>query len=311
MKILITGASGYLGARLSSFLKQHGSGYELFLASRSGRCPWLNGLGTQIAFDLESPKIVLPEGLDAVVHLAAPNEIESADAKHAVKVNVVGTLNLIEAAVAHKVSRFVYASTIHVYGPLEGLLTEASVPRNYHPYGFTHVMGEQLFQYAAHKHGVSAVCLRFSNIVGSPIDKQVNRWTLLVNDLCRQAVESGKLTLKSPDSLRDFIGMSDACSAVEKAINSRGKPFDIFNISKGANVKVRDVAELIAKRAGELLGKKIDIVVPNSGMPSLQTTFTIDATKAKNWGWSVNPEIDWEIDATLRLCMEANHVTKS
>lgn len=311
MNILITGASGYLGARLSSFLKQHHPEHELILASRSGRCSWLNGLGKQIAMDLENNKIQLPENIDAVVHLAALNELDCVDVKRALKVNVDGTWALIEAAVTGKVSRFVYASTIHVYGPLEGQLTEDSLPRGHHPYGFTHAMGEQIFQYATNKYGVAATCLRFSNIVGSPVDKQVNRWSLLVNDLCQQAIELGKLTLKSPDSLRDFIGMTDACLAVEKALNNSGKSFEVFNISRGSNVKVRDVAELIAKRAEKLLGKQIEIVLPNSSSATQQPIFSLDATKAKKWGWSASSEIDWEIDATLLLCMKDSHVTKS
>ena len=57
--------------------------------------------------------------------------------------------------------------------------------------------------------------IRLSNSYGAPISKDVNRWTLVVNDLCRQAITNRELKLKSSgEQHRDFIPISDALSAV-------------------------------------------------------------------------------------------------
>lgn len=304
MKVLLTGASGYLGARLVRYLINKNQMDELFLGSRSGKCTWLDGLGTQVAFDLGNPE--LPDGIDKVIHLAALNEIDCADTSSALKVNVEGTWKLIENAVRQRVKGFVYASTIHVYGPLTGHLTESSLPVARHPYGFTHHMSEQLFEYASVKYGMPSICLRFSNVVGAPADKQVNRWTLLVNDLCRQAVTTHQLILRSPQSQRDFISVADACAAIHRALVESGglNPFEVFNISMGANTKVQDIAELIARRATALLGKHVSIVSDASGgNPS--DDFLLDNIKAKKWGWLPHGDLQDEIDQTLRLCLEA------
>lgn len=307
MKVLITGASGYLGARLASYLAHKNQKNELILASRSGNCPWLQGLGKQIALDLErSETLDLPSEIDVIVHLAAINEKDCAATARAVKVNVEGSWNLIESAIKHDIKRFVYASTIHVYGPLQGQLTESTIPISRHPYGFTHYMAEQLFEYAAYKYETSSTCLRFSNIVGAPANRQVNRWTLLINDLCRQAVQTQRLLIRSPESQRDFIAMSDACVAVEKAMTERHVPhaFDVFNISMGVNARVKDIAALVAHRATKLFGKEIVVVTNETSLEDSGEDFQIDNSKAKNWGWSPQSEFQGEIDQTLRLCME-------
>lgn len=309
MNILITGASGYLGARLARHLKKTHPDCNLLLASRSGRCHWIDGLGEQISLELGgASEIRLPQSLDAIVHLAAINEVDCADVSKALRVNVEGTWNLIDAAVTAGVKHFVYASTIHVYGPLEGTLSESSLVHSRHAYGFTHHMGEELFEYATSKYPMSATCLRFSNIIGAPANPRVNRWMLLVNDLCRQAVQTKRLVLKSPESRRDFIAMTDACAAFEKAVfgyKTRDK-FEVFNISRGETIRVRDMAELIADQASRILGSKIEIQIDDNGSAPTGQNVLIDNSRAKKWGWNATGDLKAEIQQTLQLCADGD-----
>lgn len=308
MRILIVGASGYLGARFAKHMHNLHPNCELLLGSTSGACRWLNGLGKQLLIKLDTTgALSLPDNIDSVVQLAAINEHDCADVSKALEVNVKGTWKLIESAIAHDIKHFVYASTIHVYGPLNGDLFESSPIKFIHPYGFTHHMSEQLLEYATSKHNVSATCLRFSNVIGAPADMQVNRWTLLANDLCQQAVRSKKLVLKSPESQRDFLAMPDACTALEKAVLECRvkKGFEVFNISQGRNLSVRTLAQIIAQEAGLLLGENIEIVTDSVGSPVSGNNFQIHNTKANAWGWAPKSELVTEIALTLRLCMEA------
>jgi UDP-glucose 4-epimerase len=205
--------------------------------------------------------------------------------------------------------RFVYASTIHVYGDLVGHLDESSPTRVKHPYGFTHQMSEQLFEYGFMKYKIPTTCLRFSNVFGAPANLGVNRWSLLVNDLCRQAVETRKLLLKSPNSQRDFIAMPDACMALERAIihPDSESSFKIFNISSAKNMSVLQMAELIAARARLLFGTNIKITIDQNGVPASGIDFQISNSKAGSWGWTPTSDFAKEIDATLSLCDGARH----
>jgi UDP-glucose 4-epimerase len=303
MRILITGASGYLGANLALYLRRQHPSAELFLGSRSGNCPWLEGLGTQVAMDFDNNDCLsnLPK-VDTVVHLAAANEIECVDVTRALDVNVTKTWRLIEGLSKQSAKNFIYGSTIHAYGELSGHLveTEKSTPK--HPYGFSHQMAEQLFQYAAQTLGVKVTCLRFSNIVGAPVDGRVNRWSLLVNDLCQQAARNNLLEIKTPDSQRDFIALRDACSAINWALKAGPSGFSIYNISSGTCMTVLEMAELVASRAEIIFGIEIPIKCAEPKYVPAPKSFIIDNSAAVKWGWLPSNDLVQEIDATLRLC---------
>lgn len=307
MRILVTGASGYIGSRFARYMQSKRPQVELLLASRSGRCEWLEGLGRQVPLELGGTEpLVIPDSIDAVVHLAAANEIECVDVKKALQINVNGTWRLIEELAARSVKKFIYGSTIHVYGELSGRLTESSGVAIKHPYGFTHQMAEQLFEYASQRYGIEVKCLRFSNVIGAPADSRVSRWSLLVNDLCRQAIQKNRLEIRMPESRRDFLAMADACSSIEWALmNSSGcSGFDVFNIASGHCMTVLAMAELIATRANILLHKDVSVVLSGVERASGAANFVIDNSKALHWKWCPADDLISEIDSTLELCKE-------
>src|SRR2546423_14306040 len=103
--VLVTGSSGYLGGRIVRHLQAAGD-FEIRGASRAS------------GFDLMSPKSVSSycAEVDTVIHLAAVNEIQSAKSPElALRVNGLGTLNLLRASMESGVRRFIYFSTAHVY----------------------------------------------------------------------------------------------------------------------------------------------------------------------------------------------------
>ncbi|MCK9582201.1 MAG: SDR family oxidoreductase, partial [Endomicrobiales bacterium] len=202
--ILITGGLGYLGGRIAQHLLNTNK-YQITLCSRSLT-------QNSIPQELIDAKVVLldilnysqclkaTEGIDCVIHLAALNEIDSAaNPELAALVNTQGTKNLLDAAIANKTNRFVYFSTAHIYGtPLQGIITEETLAKPVHPYAITHKNSEDYIRDAHKQCKIQGISLRLSNAIGSPLTKNINRWTLIANDLCKQAVETGKLTLKTP-----------------------------------------------------------------------------------------------------------------
>lgn len=311
--ILITGGFGYLGGRITEYLSaQIDATIKIGtrIDSHNERPDWLKtGEISSIDFSSDDSLRAACAGVTTIVHLAALNEIDSLkDPGHALDVNGLGTLKLLKAAETSGVSRFIYFSTAHIYGaPLCGLISETTIPRPIHPYAITHKVAED-FVLAAHtKKTLNGVVLRLSNGFGVPARADVNRWTLLVNDLCRQAVVNKKLILQSYGlQWRDFITLDDVSRAVEHFLYVSEKEIGdgLFNLGGACPLRIIDMAELIAERCNSVFGFKPLIQRPEPTntdiMPSLE--YSID--KLRSTGFMLRGSIDAEIDATLRLCMK-------
>ena len=188
--------------------------------------------------------------VDIVVHTAGMNAQEcAANPVAAMEVNGLYTGRIIAAAARVGVKRFLYLSTAHVYSnPLIGTITEDTCLQNLHPYAYSHSVGELAVLGANQRGEIEGIVLRLTNSFGAPVTKEVNCWMLLVNDLCRQAVQSGKLTLRSKGyQQRDFIAMGEVCRVIERMSNSKpGSGHDgIFNLGSGISWSVIKITKLI------------------------------------------------------------------
>ena len=308
--VLITGGLGYIGGRVSRFLCKSQS-YNLRIGTRDvqqAKPDWLSN-GRLVNLDLldqDNLEEACSE-IHSVIHLAATNEIDSAsDPVQAININCSGTLKLLNEAIKAGVQRFIYVSTAHIYGvPLAGVLTEKSLARPQHPYAITHKTAED-FILAAHDKGqINAVVLRLSNGFGCPERASVNRWTLLVNDLCKQAVTTGKLVLHSSGiDIRDFITLGDAARAVEHVLNMPDEKIadGLFNLGGENAMSIIDMAKLIVDRSNAILNLKLDIErpEPKAGETALNLDYCID--KLKLTGYTLKSNYNEEIDNTLKLC---------
>jgi UDP-glucose 4-epimerase len=308
-KVLITGGFGYLGGRLAQFLASQ-EDYEILLGSRrQTQSPSWLPQAKVVETQWDSPQ-GLPEvcsGVDIIVHLAGMNAKDcAADPAMAMEVNAVATACLVQAAIRQKVKRFIYMSTVHVYGnPLTGVITEETKPTPIHPYAFSHRAGEDVVLTSHQSGEIEGVVIRLSNAYGAPADKDANCWMLLFNDLCRQVAISGRLVLRSAGlQKRDFISIHDVVRAIDHFIES---PFDksgdgIFNLGGESTYRVIELAELIAERCEAVLGFRPEIERPDSvlGESSPELNYKID--KLKETGFSLNGNIKNEIDATLVFC---------
>lgn len=311
-RILVTGGFGYVGGRVGQALAVQPN-VEVMLGSRSPQqCPaWL-----PTAVPVLTPwqdRAALAEacaGVDTVIHLAAMNEIEAAqDPVGALEMNGVATARLMEAAKAGRVGRFIYLSTAHVYGaPLTGRIDESICPRPVHPYATSHRAAEDVVL-AAHATGVMAgIVVRLSNSFGAPAHPGVNRWTLLVNDLCRQAATTGKLVLKSSGlQRRDFVTLADVGRAIvhlerlSQAFLGNG----IFNVGGTWAPSVMEMAELVAERCDAVLGFRPQIVRPEPADGETDQSLDYRIDKLAESGFRLENDHDAEIDATLLLCSRA------
>jgi len=307
LRVLITGATGYIGGILASRLSEH-RGLELLLAVSPGRHEGLLPGVPAIEFDLAGTKRMLDPGkLDAVVHLAAVNElISEKDPQRALDVNVGGTLRLLET-VAPRVRHAIYMSTFHVYGAnARGRVTEETPIAPVHPYAATHAMAETYFGMYARRLGFAATLLRLSNGYGAPHSPEVNRWTLVVNDLCRQAVEHEKLVLRTHGlQLRDFVHLDDVATAIEILLASNREGVGIYNLGAGQSHAVLDVAKTVRDQYRGLFSSDIEIARPEppEGYECERLEFAVEALG--HLGFTPQKTLAEGVRQTLIFC--ANH----
>ena len=311
--VLITGGSGYVGGRI---VRRLGNREDILLRigvrQREGVFPSWLACGSPVSLDMMSSESLESacSGVDTIIHLAALNEIDSSsDPERALLVNGLGTLKLLQAAEQAGVSRFIYFSTAHVYGaPLAGVITERSLPRPVHPYAITHHIAED-FVLAAHDHNaLTGIVVRLSNGFGAPADATVNRWSLLINDLCRQAVTSRVLTLRSSGlQRRDFIALEDVARAAEHFLFLAPPQCGdgLFNLGGESSLKIIEIAERIAARCQAVLGCTPEVCRPQPLPDEVCADLDFSIEKLKSTGFSLSGNMDEEIDATLLLCKEA------
>lgn len=169
MRCLVTGATGYIGGRLSAFLSERG--YQVRCGSRRAIHDRGNFAWVATDFDSKDSLAEACRNTDVIVHLAALNEIESAaDPERSTLVNTINTQRLVAAARASDVPRFVYFSTVHVYGsPLKGEINEETCATPVHPYAISHKAAEDYLRYAASTSEIKCQIVRLTNSFGYPV----------------------------------------------------------------------------------------------------------------------------------------------
>ena len=316
MNILITGGLGYIGGRLSNYLKEKRPDTRIFLTTvnKNRKLPSWTEKFTIVQMDLLNEDSVSDclnnKNIDIIIHLAALNEIESMKSPElALEVNTKGTYKLLKLANINHINKFIYFSTFHVYGGTSSpIITEETPTKPFHPYAITHRAAEDFVNYFRHYQNMKTVIFRLSNGYGYPMDKDVNRWTLVFNDLCKQVITTGKIVLKSSGKQhRDFISLNNIARAVYHFIfvipDSWEK--DFYNLGGNCSWSVLDVAQKIAdvyksKYKKDIL--KIEIQKDNSSDAFQPIKYSIE--RLEKTGFRLEDNINYEIEKTMELCEE-------
>lgn len=245
-------------------------------------------------------------GIDVIIHASGMNAQDSVTSpSEALAFNGLATAHLLDAGCKTRVKRFIYLSTAHVYGsPLEGTITEETCASNLHPYATSHLAGESVVLYATQRAQIEGIVLRLSNAFGAPAHTEANCWMLLVNDLCRQAVNLRSMTLRSTGlQFRDFITLQDLSRVVAHMIDLSNKRIGngLFNVGSGKSLRVIDMVELIQTRCTEVLGYTPEIIRPRATESEQGCRLDYRIDKLIMTGFCLSENVVCEIDKTLRL----------
>lgn len=309
MRILISGGFGFVGGRLAVNLALSGHHIVLGSSKPDRLAPWLPQAElAQMVWDDGGALEHICCGVDVVIHAAGMNAQDcAADPVAALALNGVATARFVAAASRAGVKKFIYLSTAHVYAsPLLGIITEGTCPRNLHPYATSHLAGEHAVLGARHRGQIQGIVLRLSNAFGAPVHKDVNCWMLLVNDLCRQAVQTRKLVLHTSGlQQRDFVSLDWICYVVSNiaVMNDASSNLCILNLGAGVSQSVIEIARLIQQRCKESLGFEPILHRPVDGTNEQPSALNYGVDKLTKIGLKISDDTKtMEVDNLLHYC---------
>ena len=309
MRILVTGGFGYLGSHISNYFLN--KGHKVKILSRTSHpelSEWSQQFEVVIGDVSEYSSIEnCCQDIDVIIHTAASNEVDCRIRhKEALLVNGLGTRNLLEDAHKNRVRKFIYFSTFHVYGlPKTDIITEDTLPDPVNSYSISHYLAERYCRQFEVEGKVKSYILRISNGYGAPLFRSINRWTLVLNDLCSMAFGQKKIVLKSKGTQeRDFVGIRDIVQGVEifveKDIEDQGN--NVYNLGGERNVSIVSVANTVAEVYQERYNKSIIVEIPeDAAEPDIKASFKFSIDKIKKLGYQPTSVIREEIHNIFKL----------
>lgn len=253
-KVLITGATGFIGSHLAKRLVCEG--YEVGIIKRKGSNEWrIKGISDKIVAygadlrDMQGiSKIIHDFRPDAVFHLATYYAVEHAqhEVPLMVDTNVLGTLNLLEAS-KNSVKLFVNTSSCFVYKQSKETLKENSDLHPLNLYALTKICGEQACTFYTENYGLKTITFRLFPPYG-PADHEKR----LIPYLIRSLLDGIKPRMTTGKQKWDFVYAGDVADAYLRLLSVPCSPreHEIFNIGTGDAVSVREVVSRIKEIIG-------------------------------------------------------------
>lgn len=310
MNLLITGGFGYLGTRLSDYFFKKGYGIRLLIHKYNKDLKSWSERFEIVKADITDMKSLKKccNGIHRVIHLASLNETDSAKyPEKALKVTSYGTRNILEIASHANVSSLIYLSTFHVYGKERGFISEETTPSPTHDYSLTHLFGEYYCLQFSFLKKIPTTIIRFTNGYGSPVVKSINRWSLVLNDLCRMALSENRILLKSSGSQqRDFAWIDDLGQAIELIFKKPVEKVDgeIFNVGGECSLTIKTLAEVVSREFYKRFRKNLKIIKPKAKSKIEKNNIQgleVDISKIKSFGFKPNDKIVEEIHRIFDL----------
>ena len=266
MKALVTGGAGFIGSNIVDHLRELGhepvvlddlsSGYRQNLFDG---VPFVEG-------DVRDAATVsrAMAGCQVAFHLAASvgntRSIEHPQTDSAI--NVLGTLNVLEAARAHGVERVVFSSSAGIFGELKTLPIAEDHPLDPDsPYGASKLAAEKMCLVYNKLHGMRNVCLRYFNVYGP--HQRYDAYGNVIPIFTERVLRRRPLTIFGDgEQTRDFVNVRDVAAANLQA-GTTGDVAGVFNIGSGTRITINELARLVHEAAAVADG--VEYAPPRKG----------------------------------------------
>jgi dTDP-glucose 4,6-dehydratase len=283
MKLLVTGAAGFIG---STYVRLLGSEHEVTVLDKltyAGRRENLPEGTDLVVGAIEDPALVreVMEGCDAVVNFAAESHVDRsiADQEAFARTHVIGTGVLLDAVRELGVPRYLQVSTDEVYGSIaEGSFTETSPLEPSSPYSATKAAGDLLVSAHAHTYGLEAVICRGSNNYGPRQYPEKLIPLMILN-----AIHGDSLPVYGDGrQVRNWLYVEDFCRGIHTVLE-KGRPGEAYNVGGPDEMENVDVV----KRILELTGQDESLIEHVTDRPGHDRRYSLGSDK-------IRAELGWE-----------------
>jgi len=297
---LVTGGAGFIGSELTRQLVQSGANVTVLDNLASGKREYLAGLPVRLLMgdicDTERIAECIKDQ-QIVYHLAALPFIPDSyvNPQEFFRVNVEGSIGIMWQAIqSSSVERFMYISSSEVYGTAQRIPMGENHPTQPHSTYAVSKLAADRAVFTLHKeHGFPAVILRLFNTYGPNITQPY-----IIPEIAIQLLDGNdRLRLGNVESSRDFAFVEDAATAIVLASLKDEAIGEVINVGSGKDVKIIDLANLIA----QIVGRKFLLEKDSSRLrPYDVDRLVCDNSKAKRLlGWEPKVTLEAGLKKTV------------
>ena len=280
MAVLLTGAAGLIGMAVRPLLEERGHRVVATDVTDFGHD--VPGLTTVTFDDITGfERLVTQHGIDAIVHCGAISGPMMAKGQPLtlVAVNIDATAALIDLARRHDMRRFVFCSSISVYGDVgPATITEETALRPTSVYGATKVACEQLIQGFAAEYGLEGVSLRIGRVYGPYRRANCHLKAMIAAGEAGRPIE----VPCDPEFVYHYVYADDVAGAIAAALEAPHLPARVYNVGSGDALTM---PMLVQEAKTAIPGLQVSLVPGEDDVPDVQTRFDIGAI-ARDLGWT-------------------------
>ncbi|HBJ1651644.1 NAD(P)-dependent oxidoreductase [Clostridium botulinum] len=317
--IMISGSTGMIGSFLIDLIMHKNENQklncEIYALGRNENKArkrfelfWNSQLFNFIELDINKKIELDKESIDYIFHAASNTHpvAYATDPIGTVTTNIIGTNNLLEFCALHNTKRFIFASSVEIYGENRGDVEEFN--EEYYGYINSNTLragypeskraGEALCQAYIKQKGIDVVIPRLSRTFGPTM---LMSDTKAISQFIKKGVINEDIVLKSKGTqFYSYNYISDAVSGILACL-FWGKTGEAYNIADDScNISLRDIAEIIADFSGKNIIFEIPDEVESAGY-SKATKAVLDSEKLQNLGWKAMYDIKDGLIRTIEI----------
>ncbi len=314
--VLVTGAGGFIASHLVEALVQQGAAVRAFVRYNSRGDPGLLRLlppetleqVTLIAGDLRDLPAVIEaaQAAEVILHLGAliaipysyihPDEV--------ITTNIIGTLNVLQAARTHHTPRLVHTSTSEVYGTARRVPIDEDHPlQGQSPYSASKIGADKLAESFYCAYDLPVVTLRPFNTYGP---RQSAR--AVIPTIIAQALTQDRLHLGNLDARRDLTFVSDTVDGFLKAAETPDIEGQTFNLGSGSEVSIGELAERILKLIGRPVQIEVDPQRLRPQKSEVQRLLSDNRRAQEHLHWRPQVDLDQGLQRTIDWIAQYPHL---